>query len=103
MKRLFKYFFVVLLAVVFYAAGFVVPWDLGSNGTVSVAVANHRSGGGDNGNGGGNGNCRNGRCRPPTVSELPIQYMVLSGGAIIALSGGIVFYRKQKMRSSLEE
>ena len=109
MKRLIKYFFVALLAMAFYATGFVVPWDLGPNGTVSVVKANHRNNGGqsggDNGgdNGGSNGNCRNRNCGPPTVSELPIQYMVLSGAAMIALSGGMVFYiRKRKMRSSLE-
>ena len=108
MKRLIKYFFVALLAIVFYATGFVVPWDLGPNDTVSVAEARHRGngnqGGGDSGgDNGGSGNCRGRRCTPPTVSELPIQYMVLSGAAVIALSGGMVFYiRKRKMRSSLE-
>jgi len=85
-------------------------------GEVTIAKANHQSGGGgvrgngrgNNGNGrgnGGGGGCRRNprRCQPPTVSELPIQYTVLSGASAIGLSGGMVFYiRKRKMRSSLE-
>lgn len=74
-------------------------------------VNNNRGNRGNNGNiGRGNrpnrGNCRGGnrrRCQPPTVSELPIQYMVLSGASTIALAGGMVFYiRKRKMKNSPE-
>ncbi len=98
MKRLLKYFFVVLLAVVFYAAGFVVPWDLGPKGTVSIADADHKPGHKTK----PPKPCKKKKC-PPTVSELPIQYMVLSGAVVITLTGGIVFYlRKRKMKSSLE-
>ena len=60
---------------------------------------------GDRGRGRGNRGCRRNprRCQPPTVSELPIQYMVMSGAATIALSGGLVFYiRQRKTERSLE-
>jgi hypothetical protein len=126
MKRLFKYCFITFLGIAFFTAGFVVPWVPGQNGTVSVAKA-------QKGKNKKNqeqkrlrrqqrqqqkklrkqqrrerrrkNKCRRNprKCRPPTVSELPIQYMVLSGAVVIALSGGMVFYiRKRKMKNSLE-
>ena len=104
--------FVFLLAVTLWQVGILGPVTSDLGGQVTVAEASHRGGGG----GGGSNFCRrnptlceslcrrNPRfCQPPTVSELPIQYMVLSGAAMIALSGGMVFYiRKRKMRNSLE-
>ena len=94
MKYLIKYFFVALLAMAFYAAGFVVPWDLGPKGTVSVADAHHKPG----------HKCSGKKCgQPPTVSELPIQFMVAGGAVMIALTGGVVFYiSKRKTKNSLE-
>lgn len=126
MKRLLKYCFITFLGIAFFTAGFVVPWVPGQNGTVSVAEAQK----GKNKNNQEQkrlrrqqrqqqkklkkqqrrerrrkNKCRRNprKCRPPTVSELPIQYMVLSGATVIMLSGGMVFYiRKRKMKSSLE-
>ena len=112
MNRFIMKVFVFLFAVTLWQVGILEPVTSDFAGQVTVAEASHRGGGG----GGGSSFCtrfptlceslcrRNPRfCQPPTVSELPIQYMVLSGAAMIALSGGIVFYiRKRKMRSSLE-
>ena len=99
MKRLSKCVFVALLAIVFYASGFVVPWDLGPNGTVSVAEATHDAstnpGKGHRGTGGGGG--------PPTVSELPIQYMVAGGIAFILISGGIVYLTRNRRKNQSSE
>jgi hypothetical protein len=95
MKRLSKYFFVALLAIVFYASGFVVPWDLGPNGTVSVAEATHDKGKGKGHQGGGGG--------PPTVSELPIQYMVAGGIAFILISGGVVYLTRNRSKKHSSE
>lgn len=105
--------FVFLFAVTLWQVGILEPVTSDFAGQVTVAEASHRSGGGDNGQGSFcarfptlcEGLCRRDPrfCQPPTVSELPIQYMVLMGAAMIALSGGMVFYtRKRKMKSSLE-
>jgi hypothetical protein len=96
MKRLSKYFFVALLAIVFYASGFMVSWDLGPNGTVSVAEATHSAHDPKGkGHGGGGG--------PPTVSELPIQYMVAGGIAFILISGGIVYLVRNRSNKQFTE
>lgn len=97
MKGLFKYGLVALFAVAFYGAGFVVPWDLGPNGTVSVAEATHDAAadqGHGQGKGGGN---------PPTVSELPIQYMVSGGVALILVSGGIFYFMRHRHKKPSPE
>jgi hypothetical protein len=98
MRHLFKYGWVALFAVAFYGAGFVVPWDLGPNGTVSVAEATHDGsadrGHGDQGAKGGG---------PPTVSELPIQYMVSGGVALFLVSGGIVFFMRHRSKKPSPE
>ncbi|MCH7500252.1 MAG: hypothetical protein IH886_09625 [Nitrospinae bacterium] len=99
MKGLFKYGLVALFAVAFYGTGFVVPWDLGPNGTVSVAEATHDAaadqGHGDQGAKGGG--------PPPTVSELPIQYMVSGGVALILVSGGIVYFMRHRHKKPSPE
>jgi len=101
MKRLFKYSWVALFAVAIYGAGFVVPWDLGSNGTVSVAEAAHDlSGPPGKGHGGGKGGGGGG---PPTVSELPVQYMVAGGVALILVCGGIVFFMRYRNKKPSPE
>jgi len=97
MKRLFKYGLVALFAVAIYGAGFVVPWDLGPNGTVSVAEAHHKPGHSCAGK--GNPGCN----PPPTVSELPIQYMVSGGVALILVSGGIVFFMRNRNKKPSPE
>ncbi len=98
MQRLFKYGLVALFAVGFYGAGFVVPWDLGPNGTVSVAEAAH-----DKGKGKGHGGQGGGGGKPPTVSELPIQYMVSGGVALILVSGGIVYFMRHRNKKPSPE
>ncbi len=97
MMRLFKYGLVALFAVAFYGAGFVVPWDLGPNGTVSVAEATHDASA-DQGHGQGKGGGT-----PPTVSELPIQYMVSGGVALILVSGGIVYFMRHRNKKPSPE
>ena len=126
MKRLFKFSFIGILGVAFFVTGSVVPWVPGQNGTVSVAEAqqtkrqqrqeekrlrkqqrqeqkrlrqqkkrDRRR----------KKKCKRNprKCKPPTVSELPIQYMVLSGAVVIALSGGMIFLaRRRKTKNSLE-
>jgi len=126
MKRFLKYCFVSFLGIAFFVTGFVVPWVPGENGTVSVAEAQQtkkqmrqeekrlrkqkrqeqkrlrqqkkrekrRK-----------KKCKRNprKCKPPTVSELPIQTMVLSGTVVIALSGGMIFLaRRRKTKNSLE-
>lgn len=96
MKHLSKYFFVALFAIAFYGVSFV---DLGPNGTVSVAQATH-----DKGKGGGHGGGRGGGGgTPPTVSELPIQYMVAGGIAFILISGGIVYLTRNRSKKHSSE
>jgi len=102
MRHLFKYGLVALFAVAFYGAGFVVPWDLGPNGTVSVAEAKHdasqpKSNPGKGHQGGGGGGT------PPTVSELPVQYMVSGGVALILVCGGIVFFMRNRNKKPSPE
>ena len=94
MKRLSKYVFVALVAIAFYGVSFVVPWDLGSNGTVSVAEAHHKPG----------HTCQGNKCGPPpTVSELPIQYMVAGGIAFILMSGGIIYLTRNRSKKQSPE
>ncbi|MCZ6513182.1 MAG: hypothetical protein O6857_04570 [Nitrospinae bacterium] len=97
MKRLFKYSWVALFAVAIYGAGFMVSWDMGPQGTVSVAEATHDAsvnpGKGHGGGGGG----------PPTVAELPVQYMVAGGVALILVCGGIVFFMRYRNKKPSPE
>ncbi len=95
MKRLFKYSGVALFAVAIYGTGFVVPWDLGSHGTLSVAEATHSK---HAPTGKGHGNQP-----PPTVSELPIQYMVSGGVAMILVGGGIVYFMRNRNKKPSPE
>ncbi len=97
MKYLFKYGLVALFTVAIYGAGFVVSWDLGPNGPVSVAEATHDAST-DQGHGQGKGSVP-----PPTVSELPIQYMVSGGVALILVCGGIVFFMRNRNKKPSPE
>ena len=96
MKCLFNYGLVALFAVALYGAGFMVSWDLGPNGTVSVAEATHDSSA-DPGKGHGGGK------PPPTVSELPIQYMVSGGVALILVLGGMVYFMRHRNKKPSPE
>ncbi len=98
MKRLCKYSLVALFAMAIYGAGFMMSWDLGPNGTVSVAEATHSEHGPK---GKGHGNQPN--KPPPTVSELPIQYMVSGGVAMILVGGGIVYFMRNRNKKHSPE
>ena len=70
-----------------------------SMGMVSVADAHHRPG--HDCSGGGKSGCGSGT--PPTVSELPIRYMVPAGLAVVLAVGGIVYLaRNRNKKSALE-
>ena len=105
MYKLFVRTFIFLFVATLWQVGFFEPIVKQFGGTtVSISDASHR-GGGDNGRGrgggGGGGRCRGRRCPPPTVSELPVQYMVLSGAALILLSVSTVLYiRKRRVQNS---
>ena len=102
--------FIFLFAATLWQAGTFEPLVSKFGGTtVTVAEASHQGGGSSSFCARFPSLCdrlcrRNPRfCQPPTVSELPIQYMVLSGAALILLAGSTVFYiRKQKKKRSLE-
>ena len=78
----------------------MVSWDLGPKDTVSVAEATHDAsadqGHGQGKKGGGGGT-------PPTVAELPIQYMVAGGVALILACGGIVFFMRNRNKKPSPE
>lgn len=112
MKRFITKVFVFLFAITLWQVGLFGPLASDFGGQATIAEASHRSGG-DNGRGSFctrfptlcEGLCRSNPrfCQPPTVSELPIQYMILSGALLISLCGGMAFYiRKRRMKSSLE-
>ncbi len=86
---------VALFAMAVYGAGFMVSWDFGTNGTVSVAEATHSA---HDPKGKGHGNQP-----PPTVSELPIQYMVSGGVAMILVGGGIVYFMRNRNKKPSPE
>ena len=94
MNKFILKMFVFFLAINLWNIGFFGPLTSKIDNNVTVAEAHHKPG----------HKCNGRKCgQPPTVSELPIQYMVLSGAVVIALSGGMVLYiRKQKMKNSLE-
>ncbi len=104
MKKTCKISLICFLAIGFLAVGFGLPGTPGVDGTVSVAEAHHRPG---HGGGPKDGKwCRKhpDRCKPPTVSELPVHYMVASGIAAILITGGIVYQlrrREEENASSL--
>ena len=98
MSRFIMKIFVLFLAINLWNIGFFGPLASDFGGEVTIAKARHIPGH-------NSGKCKKDptQCQPPTVSELPIQYMVFGGAALIALSGGTVFFiRKRKMKSSLE-
>lgn len=109
MNRFIMKIFVFLFAIALWQVGLFEPLTSGLGSEVTVAEASHRGGGSSS-------FCtrfptlcenlckRNPRfCQPPTVSELPIQYMVVSGVLLISLGAGAAFYiRKRKTNSSLE-
>ena len=110
MNRFILKIFVFLFVATLWQAGSFEPLVSKFDGTtVTVAEASHR--------GGGSSSfctrfpslcerlCRRNPsfCQPPTVSELPIQYMILSGATLILLSVSTVLYiRKRKTKDSLE-
>ncbi len=99
--------FVFFLAINLWNIGFFKPVAPEFGSEVTIAEANHKGKGSNKGGGKGKKDkCKKNpkKCKPPTVSEFPIQYMVLSGAALILLSGSTVFYiRKRRMQNSTEE
>ena len=109
MNRFITKIFVFLFAITLWQTGMFEAVAPGIGGKVSIAEASHQGGGSSSFCQRFPSLCermcrRNPRwCQPPTVSELPIQYMILSGVALISLCGGMAFYiRKRKMKNSLE-
>jgi len=93
MKRLFEKPVIGLVSILF---GVVLLSSLsfGPIGMVSVAEAHHKPG----------HDCQGNKCGPPpTVSELPIQYMVAGGIAFILMSGGIVYLTRNRSKKQSPE
>lgn len=90
MKKMVKSLLVFLLAFAFYGSSIYLPQILNPDGTASIAQAAHKAS--HNPPGGGKG-------KPPTVSELPIQYMVTGGLALIVVSGGIVYLLRKRNKA----
>jgi len=87
MKSLVKSLLIFLLAFAFYGSSIYLPQILNPDGTASIAQAHHKPG----------HTCGGNKCAPPpTVSELPIQYMVTGGLALIVVSGGIVYLLRKR-------
>ncbi len=104
MNRFIMKIFVFLFVVTLWQVGIFEPLPVDIGGEVTVAEAHHKPG-----HTGGpppdKDKCKKNPkfCEPPTVAELPIQYMVSGGIAFLVLSGGMVFFiRKRKMKNSLE-
>jgi len=89
MKSLVKCLLIFLLAFAFYGSSVYLPWILDPDGTASVAEAHHKPGhtGGP----------------PPTVSELPIQYMVSGGIALVVITGGVVYWIRKRNKEQSGE
>ena len=106
MNRFILKVFVFFLAINLWNIGFFKPVASEFGGDVTIAEATHKGGGGKGGGGKGGGGkgCKGKRCTPPTVSELPIQYMVAGGITFILASGGIIFFirnRSKKQSSAI--
>lgn len=97
MKRLTRRPVNLVLVTVFFAVALISSLSLGPIGMVSIAEAHHKPGHGCSG--GGSSGCGT----PPTVSELPIRYMVPGGLALVLVSGGIVYLvRNRNKKPALE-
>lgn len=87
MKSLLQCLLIFLLAFAFYGSSIYLPSMLNPDGTASIAQAAHKPSHNPPGKGGGG---------PPSVSELPIQYMVSGGIGLIMISGGIVYWIRKR-------
>ncbi|MDH3256804.1 MAG: hypothetical protein OEM27_04250 [Nitrospinota bacterium] len=94
MKRLLEKPINFVLMTLFF--GMIISTPMGM---VSVADAHHKPG--HDCQGGGSSGCGGGP--PPTVSELPIKYMVAGGLAIILLSGGIFYLTRDRSKQQSSE
>lgn len=94
MKHLFEKPVNFVLVTAFLGAVLFSSLTLGPIGMISVAEATHKPG----------HTCGGNPCGPPpTVSELPIRYMVPGGLALILVSGGIVYLmRNRNKKPTLE-
>ncbi len=87
MRKLVKCLLIFLLAFAFYGSSSYLSWVLNPDGTPSVAQAAHKPSHNPPGPGGGG---------PPSVSELPIQYMVSGGIGLIVIAGGIAYWIRKR-------
>jgi len=91
MDNVYKYLVIFMLTVAFSGSGFFLPGVSGLGEMVSVAEADHKPG----------HKPKKPKDTPPTVSELPIEYMIPVGFTLIMLSGGIlVLMQKRKRQNS---
>jgi len=84
MKSLVKCLLIFLLAFAFYGSSSYLSWVLDPTGTASVAQAAHKPSHNPKGK------------PPPSVSELPIQYMVSGGIGLIVIAGGIAYWIRKR-------
>ena len=97
MKNIYKYGFIFLLTVAFSAPGYFLSGFSDFGQMISVAEASHKASHKPK----KPKPCNGKKCSPPpTVSELPIEYMVPVGFAMIMLSGGILFLRQRRNREN---
>lgn len=94
MRNLIKKPVNVVFLTAFFAMVLFSDLSLGPIEMVSVADAHHKPG----------HTCNGAACgSPPTVSELPIRYMVPGGLALILVAGGIVYLvRNRSKKPSLK-
>jgi hypothetical protein len=95
MKTIYKYGFIILLTVAFSAPGFFLSGFSDFGQMVSVAEASHK----DSHKAKPPKPCKGKKCSPPpTVSELPIKYMIPVGMTMIMMTVGIVFLTQKPHR-----
>ena len=94
MRNLVKYLLIFLLVFAFYGSSVYLPGVLNPEGDASVAQAAHKPSHNPPGPGGGG---------PPSVSELPIQYMVSGGLALVVITGGVVYLVRKRNKEQSSE
>jgi len=90
MNNVYKYLVIFMLTVAFSGSGFFLPGIVDFDQMVSVAEADHKPG----------HKPKKPKDSPPTVSELPIEYMIPVGFTMILISGGILFLIKKRNRQN---
>ncbi len=90
MKTIFKAKLISgLFTIIFYVTLLITPIFSVTNNLFSIAEAHHKPW----------HSCSGKKCdAPPTVSEVPIEYMVSGGSAFILIAGGIYYFVQQRKR-----